>query len=486
MKLNEFPKELVDGRESVEASFIFCLYKNPELFGDYLKLNEDDDETIKTEDGVFYFSLGKRMYLQGFKSFDSVSIYTFLENKPTLKEHFESLGGYHSVEELRSLVNVTNIDAYNDSICKMNTLMYLHEKGFNVMQNLSKFKQMTTQQIYDWYDYTLNHISVGRIEHVQSENLSDGYEKYIDEWDRGLDVGFRIGSPLLNYMLSGVHKENLMLHMGGIGQGKTTTAVSLYILPAIESGENVCIIANEQSASQFRQIILATVLFNKIKYTKINRQKLIVGNFTDEHKEKLKEAEQWLKDQKGKITFVEMANYSITNVKKVIKKHSKIGIGLFIFDTLKPESDANERSWGEFSEVAKELFLLAKSEKVAIIATAQLSSESAYRKFLDLSCVGKSKAIAETASTVVMFRPLTRDEKENIQPWKFEKNESGTYDKKRKVYDLDPEKDYIIVFVPKNRYGQINPQIIMERNMNFNTLKEVGYYECPLDQYRGK
>ena len=55
MKLNEFPKELVDGRESVEASFIFCLYKNPELFGDYLKLNEDDDETIKTEDGVFYF-----------------------------------------------------------------------------------------------------------------------------------------------------------------------------------------------------------------------------------------------------------------------------------------------------------------------------------------------------------------------------------------------------------------------------------------------
>ena len=286
MKFEEFPKELTEGRESIEASFIFCLFKNPELFGDYLKVNEDTDETIKTEDGIFYFSLGRQMYLQGFKSFDSVSIYTFLDNKPTLKKHFEALGGYHTVEELRGLVNTKNIDAYYDEICKMNTLMYLHEKGFNVLQNFSKFKKMNTQQIYDWYDYTLNHISIGRVEHIKAENLSEGYGKYIDEWDQGLDVGFRIGSPLLNYMLSGVHKENLMLHMGGIGQGKTPTAVALYILPAIESGENVCIIANEQSASQFRQIILSTVLFNKIKYTKINRQKFIAFLYTNNKRSK--------------------------------------------------------------------------------------------------------------------------------------------------------------------------------------------------------
>ena len=486
MSLKDYPKELIEGRESIEASFIFCLFKNPELFGDYLKLNEDSDDTIKTDDGVFYFSLGKRMYQQGFKSFDSVSIYTFLENKPKVKEHFELLGGYHSVEELRNLVNVDNVDAYYDGVCKMNMLMSLYDKGFNVVQNLSKFKQMTAQQVYDWYDYTLNNICVGKIEHVKTEDLSEGYGKYINEWDQGLDVGFRIGTPLLNYMLSGVHKENLMLHLGGIGQGKTTTAIFLYVLPAIESGENVCIIGNEQSISQFRQMILATVLFNKVKYMKMNRQKFIFGHFTEEQKEKLFEAEQWLKEQKGKITFVEMENYNIIKVKKIIKKYSKLNVNLYIYDTLKPESDASEKSWGEFSEVAKELFLLAKSEKVAVVATAQLSSESAYRKFLDLSCVGKSRAIAETASTVVMFRPLTKEEKENIQPWKYEKNEDGSYDKKKKIYDLNVDKDYIIVFVPKNRYGQVNPQIIMERNMDFNTMKEIGYYECPIDQFRNR
>ena len=50
-------------------------------------------------DGTFYFSLGRQMYNQGFRSFDNVTIYTFLENKPTVKKHFDELGGYATVSE---------------------------------------------------------------------------------------------------------------------------------------------------------------------------------------------------------------------------------------------------------------------------------------------------------------------------------------------------------------------------------------------------
>ena len=62
------------------------------------------------------------MYLKGYKSFDHVSIYTFLETKPNVKKHFDELGGYSSVDELRNLVNVENTDAYYDNIVKMNFL----------------------------------------------------------------------------------------------------------------------------------------------------------------------------------------------------------------------------------------------------------------------------------------------------------------------------------------------------------------------------
>lgn len=99
---------------------------------------------------------------------------------------------------------------------------------------------------------------------------------------------------------------------------------SFYILPVLESGENVCIIGNEQSVDEFRQMILASVLFNKIEYFGMNRQKFILGHFSDENKENIQKAARWLEDCKGKLQFIEMSDYSIGNVKKIIKNTASL------------------------------------------------------------------------------------------------------------------------------------------------------------------
>ena len=158
----------------------------------------------------------------------------------------------------------------------------------------------------------------------------------------------------------------------------------------------------------------------------------------------------------------------------IVNFHSKI-------DLLSLNED---KAWAEFSEVAKELFLLAKKEDVAIVATAQLSSESMARRYLDLSCIGKSRAIAETATQVVCFRTLTNEEKQKLKPYQHQKNEDGKYSKVRKVIDLDETKDYIVLFTPKNRFGETQPQLVYERNMSFNTLKEIGYVEVQYDGFK--
>ena len=157
-----------------------------------------------------------------------------------------------------------------------------------------------------------------------------------------------------------------------------------------------------------------------------------------------------------------------------------------LLDTLKPMLESSDRAWAEFSEVAKELFLTAKTQHIAVVATAQLSSEAMSRRYLDLSCIGKSRAIAETATQVTMFRSLTTEEKEKIEPWQFQKNEDGKYSKVRKTFPLDPSKDYIVLFTPKNRFGDTQPQIVYERNMSFNTLKEIGYTEIAYDGFAKK
>lgn len=482
MDLAKYPKELTVKRDAIECNFIFALYKDPTLMDDYKNIVNGTD--ILTEDGMFYYGLAQQLHKAGYQAFDNISLYSFLEDKKTLKSGFEDRGGYRSITEITSLINTDNIGTYYDELIKSNMFLRLYDSGFNVVDNLEKLSQMSSNEVYDYYDFQLNNICVGKIEKIKAENLSEGYEEYIKEWDEGKSVGYKIGYPLLNYRLAGVHKKNLLLHLGHIGNGKTTTAILFYILPVIESGENVCIIGNEQGVDEFRQMILASVLFNKIGYFGMNRQKFITGRFTDENKAAMQQAVEWLENCKGKIQFIEMTDYSISNVKKIIKKYSKLGTGMFVFDTLKPEMESSDKAWAEFSEVAKELFLLAKKEDVAIVATAQLSSESMSRKYLDLSCIGKSRAIAETATQVVCFRTLTNEEKQKIKPYQHQKNEDGKYSKIRKVIDLDETKDYIVLFTPKNRFGDTQPQLVYERNMSFNTLKEVGYVEIQYDGFK--
>jgi len=475
LKNKDIPKELLEKRQVLECNFVLSLYKDMSLMNDYSNIVNGED--LITEDGQFYYGILQGMKKAGFNSADNMSIYTYLEDKKTLKDGWERRGGSGTVKEITNLLSLNNIDAYYDDLVKDNLLIRLHQAGFNVLNKLDKFKEMSSNEVYAYYEYQLSNIAVGKIEKLHAEDLTQGYDEWIEEWDKGASIGFKVGSPMLNYRLLGVHRSNLLLHLASIGKGKTSSAIAWYILPAIET-QDVVVIANEQGVSEWRQMILSTVLFNKIgKVDGFSRRKMMVGGFTEEHKKKMKEAAEWLEKQPGKILFLETQDYGVENIKKLMSKYAAIGCSYFIIDTLKPENDASDKAWGEFSEVAKGIFLQAKKLDVAAIATCQLSPEAMTRIYLDMTCIGKAKAIGETATQVVMLRPITSDEKTKVKPYNYD-------GKIRKIIDLNDNKDYIMVFTPKNRFGEEDPQIVMERNLNFNTYKDVGWYECPFDQFR--
>ena len=478
MDLEKFPKELIGKREIIECNFVLSLYQDITLVDEYKNVVNGED--ILTDDGQFYYGLIQKMRQAGYSVADVMSIYEYLEDKKDIKNGFERRGGYDSIKEITDLLNLGNLDVYYDELAKNNLLLRLHSRGFNVIQNIDKFKDMSAEEVYDYMEFQLADTSIGKIEKAQIKNLSDGYEEFIKAWDSESDVGFDIGLKMLNYRLLGVHKKNLLLHLAGIGIGKTTSAIAWYVIPAIIKGNNVCIIANEQNESEWRQMLLSTVLFNTLnKHVKgLDRHKMLTGGFTEEQKDALREAEEWLKNCAGKVAFVETQNYDTTYLKKIIARQSKVGYSLFLCDTVKPMDDASDKAWGQFSEVAKSLFLAAKKYDVAVIATMQLSAEAMSRKYLDITCIGKSKATAETASSVVMFRPITKDEKSKILAVTYDKNDKTQKEEKA----LEQDKDYIMIFTPKNRFGSVSPQIIAERNMNFNTYKEVGWYECTYDE----
>ena len=480
--VEKIPKELMEKREVIECNFVLTLFKNPDLIPDYKNVELMED--IITTDGIFYYGLATQLYKAGYNTFDNMSIYTYLKDKKKMEQEFEKRGGYATIKEITNLLSEDNIESYYDELCKSNLLIRLDKNGFAVDKFLDKFRQMTCEEVYNFYDYQLANISIGKIEKVKIEDLSDGYDEWIERANEARNIGFKVGSPLMNYNLAGIHRGALTLYLGGIGQGKTSSSVELFILPAIESGNDITIICNEQTADEYRGMIISTVLFSRVGNVRgMNRMSITLGNFDDYKVGKLKEAAAWIKKQPGKIKFVEMANYDITNVKKVIKKQAKLGCAYFIFDVLKSVSDASDKSWAELSDVAKALFVQAKNENVAILATAQLASDSMNRKYLDLTAVGKSRAISECAAQVIGFRPVMNNEIDKIKPWMWKKNPDGSQGKIKVTYDLDPEKHYIIQFIMKNRWGNIC-QIVQEFDQSFNTLKDIGYVNIDYDNFR--
>lgn len=477
---NTLPHELLDPRQTLEVNFIFPLYKDPTLVGDYTNFKSGED--VITEDGMFYFDLAKSLYEAGYREFNAITIDEYLSNKPTTQSIYNDYGGFDTIVDLMSMTSVENIEKSVDNLVKSNLLISLYNKGFNVLPNLNKFDQMTAEQVYDWYNYQLANLTVKNISHITESDLSEGYDEYIDTWDKGEAIGYRISSALLNNMILGIAKNKLTLIGSGINSGKSSLTIVLFILCNIEDGNDVCIIANEQTEDDWRQMILSTVVFNKLDHhiKGFNRTKVAKGHYTDEQKQALTEAKDWLAKQKGHIKYYKVFDYDVNTVDKIVSKRSKLGTKLFIYDTFKPTMDSDKQEWQVFSNMATRLSMLADKNEVGIIATFQLNLEKAKERYYDLTTVGKSKAITETAQTVLMFRHLTHKEKVEMNFYTYKRDETGIK-RKTEIKIPNPDDDYIVMFVAKSRSSDTRTQIVMKVNLAFNSVEDFGYVNIDPD-----
>lgn len=397
-----------------------------------------------------------------------------------VKETFDNLGGYKTVEDIRNLVNTDNVDAYFDKIAKGNTLMSLHNKGFNVLQNIDKFNKMTNQDVYDFFDYQLNSISINTGHDIEIETLVID-DTFIDECNEGSALGISYGKncKILNYLTLGLPLGECYMLAGYSGIGKSSFVFENMILPVTENGIKCAIISNEQRSKDFKHLLLVHILTQELNYWELTRKKIKMGKFTDEQFEMLNKAKKISAEKYSNIKFAKLFDNDMNKVKKIIRKLSKLGYQVILFDTMKSEDESNDAMWQQLLIHSRKLFQLTSKENISLIPTYQLALHTLNKRFLDASCLSNAKQIKEVFSEMVYLRQIWDDEfngeKFDINPYKLDRDESGKYSKVKKIITLDKEKKYLIAFLDKTRNDDDKQQVLYEFNGRFNKWVEIGY-----------
>src|SRR5699024_1454809 len=145
----------------------------------------------------------------------------------------------------------------------------------------------------------------------------------------------------------------------------------------------------------------------------INRERMTAGNFDDKTKEKLHNAKKWISQNRPDlIKFYYLKKYRLDDIINRIEMMRPLGYEYCFIDTFKPDKNSGDSArWEQFSNNAQDLHDAVKedSNNMAALATVQLKIGKEYR-YLDLSVVGKSGEIVETAQLVLAGRMMYSDE----------------------------------------------------------------------------
>ena len=337
---------------------------------------------------------------------------------------------------------------------------------------------MSLEEIYEELELLLNDTFINADIKFKSYNACDGIHDLIEE----LDAGFEIGLPLyhsifLNEEISGLNLGHIYGVGANSGVGKSTTVMNLILPSMIEKNEKVVMFINEEDEKKVRKELLIWVANNIFSFD-IQKKDLRNGHFDNELKEKLHKCADWLEKQKENrnITIIPLEKYSVNYVIKLIKKYSAMGVKYFILDTLKESCDTmNVETYKAMTRDMVKLYdvIKPKAKNVCLVVTYQLGKSSIKMRCLTNNEIGLGKGIVDVMSVnIMMRRPFEDEYADGKNKLTYYRNEQ----KKRIQHTLDKEKNYMIFFIPKNRFGNSESyQIVAEYDLSKNIFKDVGF-----------
>lgn len=482
-------KEFKEPSSKHEQLLVGFMWGNPQLYRQF-KNHNITKETFTNDRWYFYYKIGEAMYNNGVRSFDEETVASFLdsrkETRKSWNDKYIEYGEYGTIGFVKDLCNnEKNNEMYHLSeIQKYEALRKFYNNGLINTENELLVKtlcDMTLKQIQTYFNHkfkdAFQNVNHGQVE--VSDLIDDDIYNTIDEMDEGTAMGIPfLDCPRLNKVTKGWQKGNLSMVVLPSGVGKSTFVRSIFIMTLINQNEKGIVFVNEEGKKQWRISVLGVVA-NTILKKKLNRDKIFEGHYDEYTKSTLREAADWLiANRPDMLKLIVLKKYRFEDVVNYTEYYKALGANFVILDTFKQDGSKTDMArWEALSSNAQELYDLVKEENLNMgcIATLQLKIGKVFR-FLDHESVGKSKEVVEVAGVTMLGRLLFGDEysgkKNDIKPFNFVKK-NGKWVKDD--YILDDEKEYIIFYFGKSRYGSTQHQIIYAVDYAYNTLTEVAY-----------
>lgn len=483
----EVATKVLDYKLAAEANVVSILYKHPEeLFNVDLTLNDFTNNVWRV-----FFQIAYDIILVEKKStLDDIVIGLYLEKHEKLREKYEEYGGYDTIQAAAAYVKRENLEAYIAELRKWKAVIELCKKGFPVKDKLSQYVDKTEEEIYNEFEVYLNHIFTNTTSGVKSYNVFDDMFEFIDELNNSQDVGVPFyNAPLLTEATGGFNLNGNIYGLGaGSGVGKSTMAFNYLVPTAIEHGEKVVFIINEEDERKMRKELLIWVANNVFK-EELQKRTIRDGNFNKETLELLIKCAKWIEEKKEQhiFTVIPLERYSVKTVVKIIKKYSGMGVRMFVLDTLKESSDAGTDEI--FKSMMRDMVTLYDTVKpsarnVGLFVTYQLGKGSLKMRYLTNNEIGQAKSIIDVMSVNFMMRRPYEDEyvggSKELKCFRVEKIGKGSV--KEVGFALNKKDNPMITFITKNRFGiSGGNQIVSYCDFSRNICSDEGYCCVPQD-----
>lgn len=389
--------------ELIEKRLPFSMPAEQSLLGavliDPVSLNEIA-ALMKAED--FYLEEHKQIYLamqELFLANREIDVVTLIDMLVT-RGVYDKAGGEDYIRTLSETVpDAMNVKDYARIVKEKSVLRQLIAAAGEISESAYS-EQESVSAVLDHAENLIFKIAQGRdtqnFKHIR-EVLQDVYG-HLQELRTNAEAtqGTKTGFSLLDRVLAGMGKSDLVLIGARPGMGKTSFALNIATNVVKQTKKAVCIFSLEMSAEQLVNRVLASEAL-------VNSYALRTGELTPEDWEHLAVASGELSG--CDILIDDTSGMTVTAMKAKLRRVQNLGLVVIDYLGLMQGDHHNDNRVQEVSEISRSLKIMAKELMVPVICCAQLSRgpESRTDKRPMLSDLRDSGAIEQDADTVIFL-----------------------------------------------------------------------------------